>query len=180
MRPVLIADEGSHLHMAWLETGGFGEYNVVYGSTSPEVKRNYNALTFVDVVDGALDNVFRLSTVIVSLFGSLAVWAIAPLVGLAVYHLATSEETLETDRSKVAIIAVLAIEVALTLVLPPRIGVEVRWPAVRWIVPVASAAVTTAVVLSLVRRRQENHLFGTFFLFTILNSVLQMIVFLLV
>jgi hypothetical protein len=179
MRPVLIADDRAHLHMAWLETGGFGEYQVVYASTGPEVMRNYNALTFVDIVDGALDNVFRLSTVIVSLVGSLAIWALIPLLGLVIYHLVTSEELLETARARIAVGVVLAVEVALTFVVPPRIGVDIEWQALRWLIPAASAMVTTALVVNVVRRQQETHLFGLFFLFTIVNSVLQIVLFLL-
>jgi hypothetical protein len=33
--------------------------------------------------------------------------------------------------------------------------------------------------VNVVRRRQETHLFGLFFLFTIVNSVLQIVLFLL-
>jgi len=182
--PALIVDECSHLHLAWLETGGFGEYNVVYASTAPEVMENYNALTFLDGLDAALNNVFRLSTVIVSVIVALTMWAIIPLLVLVVYHVVTSEETLDTVRSRVVVIVALALEVALSFMLPPRIGVDITLPALRWVIPAVAAVVTAVVVTAAItanvmRRREYMHLFAAFFLFTGVNSLLQIVMYLL-
>ena len=93
---------------------------------------------------------------------------------MAVYHLLTSEETLDTVRSRVALVTALAVEVALTLALPPRIaGVEPVLPALRWGVPSVTALVAAVVTASVMRRREDVHLFATFFLFTVLNNLLQ-------
>lgn len=177
--PILVADDRSNLHMAWVETAGFGEFRVVYASNAPEVMENYNTLTLPDIVDAALDGLFRLSTVAVSLFASLGMWASIPLIGLVAYHFVTSEETLETRRARAAVTVALVVEMASSFMLPPRIGVDIAWPALRWILPAVSAAVTAAVTASVVRRRREIHLFGAFFLFTIMYSALQTVLFLL-
>lgn len=134
---------------------------------------NYNALTSQDVVDKIFSNVFRLSTAVVSVFAAFATWAIVPLIGLAAYHLVTSEETLDTVRARVALVAVLAMEVILTFALPPRIGIDITWAALRWTAPTVTAVVTASVTTCVLRRGESNHLFGTFFLFTVLNSLLQ-------
>ncbi|NIV33951.1 MAG: hypothetical protein GWN58_32255, partial [Anaerolineae bacterium] len=63
----------------------------------------YNALTLWDAANAMFGNVFRLSTVVVGLVASLSMWAVVPLVGLVIYHLVTSEETLNTVRSRVAL-----------------------------------------------------------------------------
>ncbi|MDY7076386.1 MAG: hypothetical protein SXV54_05620 [Chloroflexota bacterium] len=179
MKPVLIVDDRSYLHIAWLETGGFGEYNVVYASTAPEVVENYNSLTFIDTLNAAFDGVFRFSTVIVSLVAALATWAMIPLVGLVVYHVVTSEETLDTARSWTVVSATLILEVALGFVFPPRIGVETTWSAARWIVPSVTAVVAITITGGILRRQKDKHLFGTFFLFTGLNCLLQLVLYLL-
>jgi hypothetical protein len=179
MKPVLIADERSHLHLAWLDTGGFGRYRVVYASTAPEVMEEYNALGLWDAANAVFGNVFRLSTVIVGLVASLSMWAVVPLIGLVIYHLVTSEETLDTVRSRVALGMALAVEVMLTFALPPRIGVETTWPALRWVAPALTAAVTAAVAARVLRRRESVHLFVAFFLFTAINSLLQLLLYLL-
>ena len=101
--PTLAVDERAYLHLAWLESAEFGRYQVAYASTGPDVMRNYNRLTAWDVVDTVFSKVFRLATVVVTLVSVLILWAILPLLGLIVYHLVTSAETLDTVRSWAAL-----------------------------------------------------------------------------
>lgn len=178
MKPLLITDEQSNLHMAWLETGGFGEFNVIYASTASQVLENYNTLNAADVIDAMFDGVFRLSTVVVSLIVSLGAWAIVPVVGLVIYHLITHEETLDTRRAKVVVIMALMVVVVMSFVMPPRIGVDVTGAALHWVLPAISTIVTTVATVSVVRRRGEMHLFGAFFLFAIMHGVLETVLFL--
>jgi hypothetical protein len=180
LEPTLAVDSHSRLHLAWLESAGFRQYQVVYASTAPRVIENYNALTLLDVVDGMFSSVFQLSTLLVTLVVTLMKWVTVPFLVLLGYHLVTSEETLDTVRSRVAVVAVLAVQVALTFVLPPTIGKDILWSSLRWTVPSVSAVATGLLTLSFVRRRQGTHLFGVFFLFAAMNSVLQMVVFSLV
>ncbi len=177
LKPALVADNNSNLHMAWLESTEFGRYRVVYASTTSEVMKSYNALTLWDVLNVVFSNVFRLSTLIVALIAVLIMWAILPFLGLVVYHLITSEETLNTVRSKAALVVALAFEVALTFIQPPRIGVESEWAALQWITPVVGMVVAGIVTVNVVRRRGYTHLFAGYFLFTAVNSVLQMLMY---
>jgi len=177
LNPTLVMDNHSNLHLAWLETAGFGVYRVVYASTAPEVMENYNALLMWDILDAVFSNLFRFSTLIVALVAVLIVWALIPFLVLVVYHLITSEEMLNTTRSRVVLIVVLALEVALTFIQPPRLGVEAAWPALRWVAPTVSAAVAALIMVNIVRRRKHLHLFAAYFLFTAINSVLQMVIY---
>ena len=179
LEPTLVMDDRSNLHLAWLESSEFGVYGVVYATTAPETLKNYNALTLLDVLDTVFSNVFRLSTLIVALVAVLIIWAIIPFLVLVLYHLVTSEETLHTLRSRIALIVVLALEVMLTFVQPPRIGIGAAWPALRWVTPVVTAAVTTAMMVYILRRRKDAHLFGAYFMFTGINSLLQMVTYML-
>lgn len=175
MKPVMAIDDRSHLHLAWLETGGFGQYRLIYASTAPKVLEKYNALTLLDVLDIVLSKLFRLSLVVVTAVLTFIMWTIVPLLGLVVYHLLTSEETLGTVRSRVVLVAALAVEVGLTFALPPRIsGVETTLLALRWGVPSFAAVAAAAVTATVARRRGDAHLFATFFLFAALNNLLQM------
>ncbi len=179
LAPTLAVDGRSHLHLAWLESAGFRQYQVAYASTAPQVTENYNALTLLDIANGMFSSVFRLSTLLVTLVVTLMKWVSIPFLALLGYHLVTSEETLDTVRSRVAIVTVLVVQVALTFVLPPSIGKGVLWSSLRWTVPSVSAVATALLTAGFVRRRQETHLFGVFFLFAAVNSVLQMVAFLL-
>ena len=154
LKPVLVADDHSYLHLAWLETAGFGEYQVVYASTAPEVMENFNALTLFDAANAVLTNVFRFSMGIVTTWVVIIVWATVPLLGLAVYHFVTSDEMLDNTRSRVALVAALAIEVALSFAMPPLVGGEAAWPALRWVAPAATAAAAAAITRGILPRRE--------------------------
>ena len=180
LEPTLAVDSHSHLHLAWLESAGFRQYQVVYASTAPQVIENYNALTPLDVVNGMFSSVFQLSTLVVTLVVTLMKWVSIPFLGLLLYHLVTSEETLDTMRSRVVVLTVLMVQVALTFVLPPTIGRDVLWSSLRWAVPSVSAGATALLTVGFVRHRKGAHLFGVFFLFAAVNSALQMVVFSLV
>lgn len=175
IKPVLVMDRDSRLHMAWLEPGGFGRYRVVYASTSPSVMRAYNALTLWDVVDAVLTRLLRLSVVVLAVVPMAVLWALFPLTGLLIYHLVTGEEGLDTSRSRVVLGAMLVLEVALTLVFPPRL--DMAWPLLRWVAPLATAAVAVVVTLSALRRRWDSILFGWFFVFTGVHGLLQLLLY---
>jgi hypothetical protein len=177
VRPVLVADDRSNLHVAWLESADFGEYRVVYASTAPGVMESYNTLSLWDVLNAVLGSLFRLSTLVVALVAVLITWGILPFLVLVVYHLVTSEETLNTVRSRGALVIALALEVALTYIQPPSIGVHAEWPALHWVAPAVAAVVAAVVLLRLVRGRQYFHLFAAYFLFVGVSSLLQMLMY---
>jgi hypothetical protein len=141
--------------------------------------KNYNAPTPQDALDTVLSGVFRLSTAFVSVCIAFATWAVAPLVVLAAYHVVSGNETLDRGRARVALAAVLVAEVALSFAMPPRFGVDVTWAALRWVAPTVTAVVTAAATTTILRRRESKHLFGAFFLFTIMNCLLQIVFYLL-
>ncbi len=177
LKPVLIVDEHSNLHAAWLESTEFGRYHVVYGSNAPGVMKNYNALGLWDILDVVFSNVFKLSTLVVALVAVLIMWAVLPFIVLVIYHLVTSEETLGTSRSLAALTIVLAFEVALTFIQPPRLGIEADWAGLSWAAPTISALVATFVIVRIARRREYMHLFAAYFLFVAVSSVLQMLIY---
>ena len=68
----------------------------------------------------------------------------------------------------------------LAFALPLRMtGMEVALPVLRWGIPSVAAVVAAVVTAGVARRRGDVHLFAAFFLFTILNSLLQVALYLL-
>ena len=82
------------------------------------------------------------------------------------------EEGLETIRSWVVLVLILTAEVVLTIIFPPSRGLP--WPALRWLVPLASMALAVVVTTLVLRRRGDSLLFTTFFLFTTVHTFLQL------
>jgi hypothetical protein len=177
IKPVLVADDHANLHLAWLESADFGEYRVVYASTAPGVMKSYNALTLWDVLNTVFGGLFRLSTLVVAMVAVLIMWGVLPFLVLVVYHLITGEETLNTVRSRGALVIALALEVTLTYIQPPRIGVQADWPALRWVAPTVSTIVAALIVWRSVRGRKYPHLFVAYFLFVGVSSLLQMLMY---
>ena len=58
-------------------------------------------------------------------------------------------------------------------------GVDTILPILRWGIPPVATVIAVAVTANFIRRREDSHLFATFFLFTILISLLQMALYLL-
>ncbi|HIE38035.1 MAG TPA: hypothetical protein EYH30_05090 [Anaerolineales bacterium] len=175
VKPILAADDRSYLHLAWLEPGGFGQYRVVYASTAPEVKRTYNALSLWDIVDPLFRSVFRLSLALPAVVPILVRWALVPMGGIVLYHFFTGEEWLERTRSWVVLGAAVSLEVALTFLLPPRTSVP--WPPIRWVAPVVTTGLAGLGTALFLRRQTDRSLFGAFFLFTGIHTLLQLAVY---
>jgi hypothetical protein len=70
---------------------------------------------------------------------------------------------------------VLGRQFGLPLALAPRIGVQAGWPGLRWAVPVASASASAAIIGWVFRRRRHASLFAAYFMFSALNSLLQIV-----
>lgn len=174
IEPVLTMDASSHLHLTWLETGGFSQYRVVYASNAPEVKQNYNALTLWDIVDPLFRHVLRLSLIVLVAGPMFILWALAPMGGLLIYHLITGEEELELVSSRVILGAVLALEVGLTILFPPF---SPAWAPLRWVGPLATATLAGGLTFLALRRGGASLLFSSFFLFTGIHSVAQLIIY---
>jgi hypothetical protein len=170
IKPVVVVDDRSNLHLAWLEPGGFDQYRVVYASTSAEVKDNYNTLSLWDVVNPIFTAVFRLSLIVLTSGPMMILWVVLPMGGLVVYHLITGEELLDTPRAQLALGTAITLEVVLTLVFPPYR--YTAWPLLRWIAPLATAALAGLITRRTLKRAFDSPLFEVFFVFTAVHSLL--------
>lgn len=177
LRPSLAADARGNLHLAWLETGGFGVYRVAYASTAPGVKEAYNALTLWDVTDRALDIAMQVFLA-VGLTPMLAIsWSLFPLMCLIGYHLVTGHESLTVSGARVAFGASVLLEVICTyLVYPYRSSMSV---VLQWALPPATAAVALLLAMGYLRKRDDLPLFGAFFVFALAHGFFQMMCFML-
>jgi hypothetical protein len=178
LHPSLVIDTQGNFHLTWLETGGFGVYQVAYASTSLAVKESYNRPTLWDVTDRAL-NLAMQFFMAVGLTPVLAIyWSLAPLGWLLLYLLFSGREHLTTPKTWAAFgISVLLEIISTYLIYPHRGGMP---PALQWSAPLATAAVALLLAMLYLRRQDEKPLFGTFFVFAVIHGVLQVMCFVLV
>jgi hypothetical protein len=177
LKPSLAADALGNLHLTWLETGGFGVYRVTYASTASGVKEAYNALTLWDVTDRAMGVAIQLFLA-VGLMPVLAIsWSLFPLMCLLGYHLVTGHESLAVPGARVAFGVSVLLEVIFTyLIYPHRSMMPV---VLQWTLPLATAVVALLLTVFYLRKRDEQSLFGAFFLFALAYGFLQVMYFVL-
>lgn len=177
LKPSLAVDAQGNLHLVWLETGGFGVYRVAYASTAPGVKEAYNALTLWDVVNSALGIAMQLFLA-VGLVPVLAIcWSLFPLMWLLGYHLVTGYESLTAPGARVALGISGLLEVVCTyLISPYRSSMSM---ILRWTMPLVTAAVALLLTVLYLRKRDEQPLFGAFFVFALAHGLLQVVFFIL-
>jgi hypothetical protein len=179
LKPTLVVDGQSNFHLAWLEPDGFDRYRVVYASTSSMVQENYNTFTLWDFTNPLLTSIFRLSLATLVVGPFVVLWVLVPMGLLAVYHLVSGVERLNTRAARIVLLVVLLLEVFLTMLVPP-FNIEVPfWPILRWLSPVVTAGVATLVTWRFMRRSWESPLFELFFVFTAVHVSLQMAMYLL-
>jgi hypothetical protein len=177
LKPSLTVDGQGDLHAAWLETGGFGVYRVAYAGTADGVKTVFNRPTVWDVTDRVLGLAMEFFAA-VGLTPVLAVyWSLIPLAWLLVYLLVSGREHLTMPGTWVAFgVAVLLEVVSTYLIVPYRGSLS---PLLQRVFPLATAAVGLLVALLCLRKWDEKHLFGAFFVFAIIHGLLQVMGFVL-
>lgn len=184
MEPVPARDSSADLHMAWLEPVRSKRFQVVYASTAPGVRRNYNAVTLWDVVDTVLSGTVEFLTVaVLTLVPMLFLWTVLPMMGLIVYHIFSGEERLDIPSARIALVLAILLEIALTAIFPPRaaagsgFGLDVSWEPLRWVAPIVTSVLGALIALVVARREEESPLFLAFFAFTGVHGFLQMLLY---
>ncbi len=102
MRPVATAGEQGAIHLAWIDAGGFGRYEVYYASTSATVRRALNRITLADVVSEIAGGAWS-ATAALSFFPVVLLWVLVPLTWLVAFALARPDSDLRTRAGQVAL-----------------------------------------------------------------------------
>ena len=185
LRPNLVADPASDLHLTWLDTAGFGRYDVYYASTSPQAKAWLNRTSPQDVLLKAADLALAVLSG-VALLPFVVLWLFLPLLWLVLFYVFVGEEELELWRVKVALgIAIALYTGAKLLLLPisllyaPFLG---QMPsqlssALMAGVPLLILALALAAIYAYTRRAERATLFPAFLIFALTDSLLSLAIY---
>ena len=102
MRPVAVASEKGEIHLAWIDAGGFGRYEVFYASTAPTVQDTLNRITLADVVAEIAGGAWS-ATAALSFFPVVLLWVLIPLTWMVVFAVIRPDSDLRTRAGKVAV-----------------------------------------------------------------------------
>ena len=185
LTPHIVADPRLGLHLAWIDTAGFEEYQVLYASTSPQVKGVLNRVTLADVVDKG-GNLIMVLFLVVGFTPVLVAWLVLPLVWLLIFYLSTGEGELTTLGAWVALgVAMLMQLVAMIFITPGGRGLlpflAISMPQLAPIFtgrlfPILLAILGLGAMAFYLRRTRSRSLFGAFFVFAFTAGLLRLFI----
>lgn len=186
VRPNVAIDGQGNLHLVWIDTAGFEQYDVVYASTSPQAKETLNRVTTYEIVDKVLSAVMSFFT---ALFFVPVVlnWVLIPFGWLVLFALTTRESEISDPHGRralgVAMILQLGIKIfllsdllsqsPLVSMLSPLLGIVLG----RWIVPVFLAAISVGVVWAYLKRTHSQSIFAAYLIYAVVDSLLTLIIY---
>jgi len=183
--PNLVVDPASNLHLAWIDTAGFGRYDVYYASTSPEAKAWLDRTSPQDVLLKAAELGFGVLSG-VALLPLAGFWVLPPLIWVGLFYLLVGEEELELRRVKVALGIAIALYMGAKLVLPPGFLFYVPFldqvpPQFSWAlvfgVPLLILALALSVMYARTRRTEGATLFPAFLVFALTDALLSLAIY---
>ena len=185
LRPNLVVDPASNLHLAWIDTAGFGRYDVYYASTSPEAKARLDRTSPQDVLLKAAELGFGMLSGM-ALLPLAGFWVLPPLIWMGLFYLLAGEEELELKRVKVALGIAIALYLGAKLVFLPFFLFYVPFldqvppqfsPALVFGVPLIILTLALAAMYAHTRRTEEATLFRAFLVFALTDALLSMAIY---
>jgi hypothetical protein len=181
----LVADADANLHLAWIDTAGFRQYDVYYASTSPEVKSWLDRTSTDDIVLGAADLVWGIISGI-GLLPIVAIWNFPPLMWVVVFYIFSGREYLERMGAKVGLFVSIVIYAAAKLLLLP--GLAEGTPFLHQLPRAMASTVATALPVTIfllalgamgiyARRSERASLFKAYFVFALTDGVLTVVLY---
>jgi hypothetical protein len=186
LRPNLQADTASNLHLTWLDTAGFGRYDVYYASTSPEAKARLDGTRAKDVLSKAADLTFGMLSGL-ALLPLVVLWIFLPMLSLVLFYVFTGgAEELELRRVKVFLGMAIALYMGAKLVTLPSsllytLFLDQMSPLLSSVlvsgVPLLILAVAVAAIIVYKRRAERATLFPAFLIFVATDALLSLLIY---
>jgi hypothetical protein len=117
----LVADWDGDLHLAWIDTAGFREYDVYYATTSPDARGWLDRTTFQDVALGAASLVWGVLSG-VGLIPIVAIWNLAPVMWVVLFYVFSGREHLEDTGARVGLLVSIIIYYGAKLLFLPGLS----------------------------------------------------------
>ena len=185
MRPVAVADDQGAIHLAWLDAGGFGRYEVYYASTAPLVKAAINRLTIEDVLASLVTKTWRAAAAF-SFFPVLILWLFLPFAWLVIFHFFRPDSDLRTRTGWVGLtIAVLLYVLSKMLAVPAFLRYAPFLDAVApqfedgivFGFPLLIAAISLLLMGVYIRRSDRKATWLAFVLFAATDSLISLVLY---
>ncbi len=180
----VAVDGAQNVHLAWIDTAGFGSYDIYYASTAPEVRAHLNRVRLVDVLGAVFSVVWALAGSL-ALFPVAFMWFAIPLGIVSVYLVISAEGGMERRASQimlgVGILVYVLLKYAtesswLTLLQLPGLPAWLSSVLVL-LAPLLIAALAGLVSWVLLRRREYQSLFRVFVVWAALDALITLLLY---
>jgi len=178
-------DTALSLYLTWLDTAGFGRYDVYYASTSPEAKAWLDRTHPKDVLLKAADLALGMLSGL-ALLPLVALWLFLPLLLLVLFYVFVGEEELELRRVKVALGIAIVLYMGVKLVILPssllhfsfldQVPSQLSSVLVSG-VPLIILALAVAAITAYQRRAERATLFPAFLIFAATDALLSLVIY---
>jgi hypothetical protein len=183
--PAMVADSDLNLHLAWIDTAGFQEFDVYYASTSPETRSWLDRTTGDDVARGAADLAWGFISAI-ALVPIAIMWNFPPMMWVILFHIFRGDDDLGKPGAKIAmLIGVIIHSGAKLLFLPGLSGgtpflqqVPRQWAAaLSTAVPVLILLLALAAAYIYIRRSERATLLPAYLVFAATDGLLTVLIY---
>lgn len=181
----MVADSDLNLHLAWLDTAGFQEFDVHYASTSPEAKTWLDRTTGDDVARGTADLAWGLISAI-ALVPIAIMWNFPSVMWVILFYIFRGEDDLSQLGAKIAMIIAIIIHSAAKLVFLPGLSAGTpflqqlprQWANVTYLaVPVLILVLALTAAYIYIRRSERATLFIAYLVFAITDGLLTVLLY---
>jgi len=184
LRPNLLADSASNLHLTWLDTAGFGRYDVYYASTSPQARAWLDRTSPKDVLLKTAGLALGMLSG-VALLPFVVLWIFFPLLWTVLFYTFVGEDELALKRVKVALGVAIVLYTGAKLVTLPSSLLYVLLDQVPPLlssalvfgVPLIIFALALAAVYAYTRRAERVTLFPAFLIFVATDASLSLLIY---
>jgi hypothetical protein len=185
LRPVLIADQGENLHLAWIETAGFGRYDVFYASTSPEARANLDRIMLSDMGAAMMNLAWGVAQAI-SFLPIALVWAFLPLLVVSVYAFIRAEDDMARKGPRAALIIAIVLYAAFKYLFRPNWLAALPLPrgtpknlaaVIIYVAPLIISILAGLATWFYVKRREAAFLFPTLAVFVGTDILLTLLIY---
>lgn len=186
LRPTAAIDSLANVHLAWLNAGGFGRYEVYYASTSDAVKANLDRVTMQDRATDVLNTLWVLAPALGFFPPIFLLWSFIPLLWVILFYFVKVEGGLDRRPAQIALVVGILLYLFSKLFLMPGplfyAPLQDRFAASLQFIPVLGTVLFTLLVaLGAVwfyfRRREFRSLFAAFAIFILTDSLLSLIIY---
>lgn len=185
LMPALASDAEQNLHLVWIDTAGFREYDVYYASMAPQSRRWLDRTSTDDLVLGAADILFGILSGI-GLLPIAGIWSFPPTIWIVLFYIFSGQEELERRGAKIGLGIGILIYIGMKILLLP--GLFAGTPFLHLVspalavtigiaVPVVILLLALLVVFIYARRADRATIFRAFFIFVLVDVALTLVLY---